>query len=476
MKVIKFGGTSIGTPDLFLKVAEIISSRSKKEFTIVVLSAIGGITDKLIDAIVFARNGNQKYIGILEEVKSTHYDFLSEVIAVNNQPQTKNQLDKLFMGLENKLKGVFLLQECSNRISDSIITFGELLSCTLSEGLLKSQGVDCEFHNATKLIRTNSNYGDAEVNFDVTNNLLQEWLKGLNQKQIPIVNGFTGSNENGYVTSLGRSGSDFTATIIGGALNASIVEIWTDVDGVLSADPKIVSSAITLDELNYNEASSLAVLGGKVIHPKTISPVEKQNVPVSILNTFNPEVKGTFIGSTNNQNDVDIKTITFLKNLSLISISETESIYRQRIHARLFGLLARLEIPIVAISKSADNQSFLFVIQSEFKQLFLEGIKSIFVLEIEKNSVGKINSRSDLSLVSVIGINQNIKSHIVGRMHDVLDNYGIQSLIFLDDPFSLNVSFVVNESEIEKTVNVLHEEFFRESITSVKENKVVNFA
>lgn len=476
MKVIKFGGTSIGVPDLFLRVAEIISSRSEKEFTIVVLSAIGGITDKLIDAIEYARRGNQKYIGILEEVKSTHYDFLSKAIAVDNQQQTKHQLDKLFKELENKLKGVFLLQECSNRISDSIITFGELLSCTLSEGLLKSQGVDCEFHNAAKLIRTNSNYGDAEVNFSVTNRLLQEWYNGLNQKHIPIVNGFTGSDENGHVTTLGRSGSDYTATIIGGALNASIVEIWTDVDGVLSADPKIVSSAITIDELSYNEASSLAVLGGKVIHPKTIAPVEKQNVPVSILNTFNPEVKGTFIGSTNNQNDVDIKTITFLKNLTSIGIYEMGSIYGQKILARLFGLLARLEIPIVAISKSANDQSILLIVQSEFEQLFIEEIKSEFVLEIEKNFIGNINSRSNLSLVSVIGISQNTKSPIVGRIHDVLDNYGIQSLIFLDDPCSLNISFIVDASEVEKTVNVLHEEFFGESITSVKENKVVNFA
>ena len=476
MKVIKFGGTSIGTPDLFLRVTEIISSRSKKEFTIVVLSAIGGITDKLIDAIEFARRGNQKYIGILEEVKSTHYDFLSKAIAVDNQQQTKHQLDKLFKELENKLKGVFLLQECSGRTSDSIVTFGELFSCTLLKGLLKSQGVDCEFHNATKLIRTNSNYGDAEVNFSVTNRLLQQWYNGLNQKQIPIVNGFTGSNENGYVTSLGRSGSDFTATIIGGALNASIVEIWTDVDGVLSADPKIVSSAITLNQLSYNEASSLAILGGKVIHPKTIAPVEKQNVPVSILNTFNPEVEGTFIGNANNQNDVAIKTVTFLKNLSSISISETESIYGQKILTRLFGLFAQLEIPIVAISKSANDQSILLIVQSEFEQLFIEEIKSEFVLEIEKNFIGNINSRSNLSLVSVIGISQNVKSLIVGRIHDVLDNYGIQSLIFLDNLYSLNISFIVDALKVEKTVNVLHEEFFRESITSVKENKVVNFA
>jgi len=475
MKVIKFGGTSIGTPDLFFRVAEIISGRFKEEFTIVVLSAIGGITDKLINAIESSSNGNQKYIGILEEIKSIHYDSLSKVIAVNNQHQTKYQLDKLFSELENKLNKVFLLQECYGRISDSIVSYGELLSSTLLVELLKSQGINSEFHNAKKLIRTNSNYGNAEVDFSVANHLLREWYAGLNQNQIPVVNGFTGSDENGYITTLGRSGSDFTATIIGGALNASIVEIWTDVDGVLSADPKIVSSAITLDQLSYNEASSLAVLGGKVIHPKTIAPVEKQNVPISILNTFNPKVKGTFIGNADSQNDVEIKTITFLKNLLSISIYETESIYGQKIYSRLFGLLAQLEIPIITIIKSANGQSMSLIVQSEFEHLFLEKIKSEFIQEIEKNFIGNINSKNNLSLVSVIGISQNVKSLIVRRIHDVLDNYGIHSLIFLDDPYSLNISFIVDETEVEKTVNVLHEEFFGESITSAKESKAVNF-
>lgn len=476
MRVIKFGGTSIGTPKLFLSVAKIISNRWEKEFTIVVLSAIGGITDKLLEAIELADKGNQKYINILEEIKSLHYDFVSKVVAEDNRQQILNQINKLFIELENKLKGVFLLQECSNRISDSIVTFGELLSNSLLVGSLKSQGVECEFYDARKLIRTNANYGDAEVNFVVTNKLLQEWFNRLNKNHIPIVNGFTGSDENGHITTLGRSGSDYTATIIGGALNASIVEIWTDVDGVLSADPKVVPSAITLDQLSYNEASSLAVLGGKVIHPKTIAPVEKQNVPVSILNTFRPEVKGTFIGGINNQNDANIKTITYLKDLSSISIFESESKYGQIILFRLFGMLARLEIPVVTISKSAYKQSISFIVQSEYKHLFLEEIKREFISEIEKGFIGEVTSRSNLALISAIGISSDFNSLVVRRIHDVLENNGINSLMFLDDPCSLNFSFIVDALEIKKTVIVLHEEFFGESIALGKENKAVNFA
>lgn len=476
MRVIKFGGTSLGTSELFLSVAKIISDRSDKEFTIVVLSAIGGITDKLLETIELAGSGNQNYINLLENIKSIHYDFLSKVVDVKHYQQIQSQIKNLLVQLEDKLKGVFLLQECSNRISDSIVTYGEYLSNSIMVGALKSPGKECEFHDARELIRTNSNYGDAEVNFDVTNRLLKEWFAQLKKNQIPIVNGFTGSDENGHITTLGRSGSDFTATIIGGALNASIVEIWTDVDGVLSADPKVVSSAITLDELSYDEASSLAVLGGKVIHPKTIAPVEKQNVPVSILNTFKPEVKGTFIGRTNNQNDANIKTITYLKDLSSIGIFESESKYGQKILVRLFGMLARLEVPVVTISKSAYNQSISFVVQSEFEHLFLEEIKREFVLEIEKGFIGEITSRRNLALISAIGVGSDFNSLVVRRIHDVLENNGIKSLMFLDDPCSLNISFIIDALEVKKTVIVLHEEFFGEYIYSREENKVVNVA
>lgn len=476
MKVIKFGGTSIGASDLFLKVAKIISDRSEKEFTIVVLSAFGGITDKLLEAIKFAGKGNQKYIDILEEIKSIHYEFLSKVVTSGNRQQFLNQINNLFIELENKLKGVFLLQECSNRISDSIVTYGEYLSNCLMVCLLKSQGKESEFYDAKKLIRTNSNYGDAEVNFAATNHLLQEWFNRLDQDHIPIVNGFTGSDENGHITTLGRSGSDYTATIIGAALKASIVEIWTDVDGVLSADPKVVSSAITLHQLSYNEATSLAVLGGKVIHPKTIAPVEKQNVPVSILNTFRLEARGTFIGRINNQNDANIKTITYLKGLSSISIFEPESKYCQIILFRLFGMLARLEIPVFTISKSAYKQSISFIVQSEYEHVFLEEIKREFVLEIEKGFISEATSRNNLALISAIGINSNFNSLVISRIHDVLENNGIKSLMFPYDPCSLNFSFIIDESEVNKTVIVLHKKFFEEYIYSKKESKVVNVA
>lgn len=466
MKVIKFGGSSIGTPERFINVAKIISGKAEKDNIIVVLSAIGGITDKLLEAIKFASTGDSCYTDILEEIESVHFHFLSKVVTGKHQQETLIHLNKIFGGLIEKLKGVSLLKECSPRIWDSIVPCGEYLSNILMISTLKSFGLTSQFHDARNLIRTDSNYGDATVNFNSTNRLIREWFKSLGKNQIPIVNGFTGANEKGDTTTLGRSGSDFTATIIGGALNASIVEIWTDVNGVLTADPKLVPSAISLDELGYNEASSLALLGGKVIHPKTIAPVEKENVPISILNTFRPEARGTLIGKITGQNELGIKTITYLHGISSISIFELESKYSQKFFARLLGLIARLEIPIITISKAAYNQSVSFIVQSEFQNYFLEEINREFVLEIDNGFIGKIISKSNLSLISAIGVGGEYYSSVIRKIHDVLENNSITSNMFLNDPGASNISFIVDEEDVKKTVGSLHKEFFEENLAA----------
>ncbi len=463
MKVIKFGGSSIGSPERFLNVSKIIISKIKTDYSIVVLSAIGGITDKLLDAIELASGGDPKYVDAFEEIKTVHNNFVSEIIPPQFQQEAKNKIESLLKRLHEKLNGVYLLNECSSRISDSIVTYGEYLSNNLMVYLLRSEGVNCDFSDARNLIRTDSDYGDAHVKFTVTNELLQKWYHSLDKNTIPIVNGFIGSDAHGHITTLGRSGSDFTATIIGGALEADLVEIWTDVDGVMTVDPRIVPAAVTLNELNYNEASSLAVLGGKVIHPKTISPVERHNVPVNIRNTFRPEIDGTFIGSTKIESEAGIKTITYLNGLSSITIYESESRYGHKILARLFGLLSRLDIPIITISKSAYNQTICLIVKNKYEELVLENIKLELVLEIEKGIIGEIVSKKNLSIVSAIGVNENNISHVSRKIYDVLENSGIKEINFLNDPASLNISFVVEENEVNKTIADLHEEFFTKS-------------
>jgi aspartokinase/homoserine dehydrogenase 1 len=460
MIVIKFGGTSIGTPERFLNVSKIISSKVKSENAIIVLSAIGGITDDLLDTIGSASRGDAGYLSVFEKIRSVHYDFLARLIPPRFLSEASDKTESILIRLEEKLNGVFLLNECSSRISDSIITGGEYLSNNLLVYLLRSRGINCCFYDAADLIRTDSNHGDARVNFPVTNALLQKWYSDLDKNIIAIVNGFTGSDDHRHITTLGRSGSDFTATIIGGALKADLVEIWTDVDGVLTVDPKIVPAAETLNALNYSEASSLAVLGGKVIHPKTIYPVERQNVPVNIRNTFRPDVEGTYIGSLKIESEFGIKTITYLKGLSSITIYESESKYGHKLLARLFGLLARLDIPIITIGKSAYNQTISLIVKNDYRELFLENIKMEFMLEIENGIIGEIRSKSDLAIVSAIGVNANNIPHISRKIYDVLENGGVNEINFLNDPASLNISFVVEENYVNKTISDLHEEFF----------------
>jgi len=464
MRVIKFGGTSIGTPECFLNVVQIISERGKKDDIIVVLSAIGGVTDKIINAINLAKTGSKDYQIEFDEIKLIHNNFLSKVVSGQFLIPAEEKLNRLLTNLFEKLKGVFLLNECTPRVSDSIITLGEYLSCSLLVNSLKSFGKEAEFYDACGFIKTNSSFGDAIVNFELTDALIQNKFNSLKRNHIPIVNGFTGSDENGQITSLGRNGSDYSATIIGGALKAGLVEIWTDVDGVLSADPKLVAEAYTLDELSYEEAGSLAVLGGKVIHPKTIVPVEKQNVPISILNTFRPGGKGTYIGKAGHSNGAGIKTITYLKGISIVSVNELEPGFAQKIFLRLFSLISRLDLPIITMSKSTTHQSISFVTHQDFAQYFVDEIKKEFVLETANKYIGDISWSNSLALISAIGITPESNSTVTRKILDTLETQKITAMMFLNDPNSQNISFIVNHAEVKKTITVLHGEFFRNKV------------
>ncbi|MEW6702071.1 MAG: aspartate kinase, partial [Bacteroidota bacterium] len=312
--------------------------------------------------------------------------------------------------------------------------------------------------------RTDSNFGDAVVNFELTNKLIQNKFSTLQKNLIPVVNGFTGSDENGDTTSLGRSGSDYTATIIGAALKVDLVEIWTDVDGVLSADPKIVDDAQTLDELSYEEANNLALLGGKVIHPKTIVPAEKQNVPISILNSLRPEGRGTYIGKNGFTNGDGIRTITYLQGLSRVDVNELESRHAQNIFLRLFSLISRLGIPIITINKSATHQSISFITHAEVAHYFYGEIKREFSLDEENGYIGNISRSNNLALISAIGCKPEYNSSITKKIYDTLEEKNIEPVMFFNDPSALNISFIVSQSEVKNTIAVLHEEFFQNKL------------
>ena len=363
-----------------------------------------------------------------------------------------------------KLRGVYLLSECSRRVSDSIISIGEDLSKNILVGALNSKGLTAEALDAAELIKTNSNFGEADVDFDLTNRLILEKFSHRKVSAIPVVNGFTGSNSSGDITTLGRSGSDYTATIIAGALKADVVEIWTDVDGVLSADPKIVPEASTLSELSYEEAAELAYLGAKVIFPKAMAPVEKEGIPILVLNTFQPEHPGTFIGRTYDDADAGVRAITYLQDLSLVCLNDIEPEYNLIILSRLFGLLARLELPVILLNQSASNQSICFVTLAKRISVLLSDIQKEFKLELETGKAGRITFRNDVTVISAVGKKFESHSNLLRRIFETLDNKEIKSLMFLNSSSHKNVSFVIEKSETKKTVTALHETFFRNRV------------
>ncbi len=461
MKVIKFGGSSIGTVERFNKVIKIVSKKQEKEKIIVVLSAIGGITDRLINAVDLARAGKKEYRDVFEEIGLVHYMFLDKLVSKWKQAHARLVISTILSQLDEKLRGVFLLKECSPRTSDSIISTGEYLSKSILAAALNSGGITAESLDAADFIKTDSNFGEAEVDFNTTNELIKTKFEGIKQGVIPVVNGFAGSNSAGEITTLGRSGSDYTATIIAGALNADAVEIWTDVDGVLSADPKIVPEASTLSELSYEEASELAYLGAKVIFPKAMAPVENAGIPIIVLNTFQPEHPGTFIGKTFDDGGGGVKAVTYLQELSLVCLNEISAEYNLIVISRLFALLARLELPVILLNQSASNQSICFVTLSKQISVLLNEIKKEFKLELETGRAGRITFRNDVTVVSAVGKRFDSHSALLRLVFETLDNNGIKSLMFLNSSTHKNVSFVIERPDAKRTVAALHGAFFQ---------------
>jgi len=461
MRVIKFGGTSIGTVERFRNVIRIIIERAEKDRIAVVISAIGGITNKIIKAIDLAKEGNEDYRNILAEINKTHYEFLEPLVTGPNYFETKLIVDTILSQLEKLLKGIILLKECSPRVSDSVVTIGEYLSKSILAAALESAGVRTVRLDAVELIKTDSNFGEAEVDFEITNQLIRDKFASITPISIPVINGFTGSNKAGEITTLGRSGSDYTATIIAGALHADVVEIWTDVDGVLSADPKIVPEASTLSELSYEEAAELAYLGAKVIFPKAMAPVEKAGIPILVLNTFQPEHPGTFIGRTYDDGDAGVRAITYLQDLALVCINDIAPEYNLIIISRLFGLLARNELPVILLNQSASNQSICFVTLAGRINGLLREIQKEFKFEIESGKAGRITFRNDVTVISAVGKKFESHSNLLRKIFVTLDNNDIKSLMFINSSSHKNVSFVIEKSEMQKTVTALHEAFFR---------------
>ena len=459
MQVLKFGGTSVANADNINKVVEIVREKCKKEKTVVVVSALGGITDLLLSSAIQASEGNEEYKEMLAMIEQRHMDAVKQLIPVTNQSQLLSLVKKCCNELEDICNGVFLLREITNRTKDRVASYGEWLSSRIISAKFESDGVNNLWKDAKELIVTNSVYTSAEVDFLQTDQRINEYFKA-NDAELYILPGFIAADKNGITTTLGRGGSDFTAAVLASALNVKRLEIWTDVSGMMTADPRLTSNARIIPCISYQEAMELSHFGAKVIYPPTIQPVMGKNIPVWIKNTFAPEDEGTLIESTTRQNGNIVRGISSINNMSLISLEGSGMVGIPGFSKRLFEALSNEKINVILITQSSSEHSICVGIESASVEKAKQAVDKAFTDEIALQKVEPLKVETDLSIVALVG--ENMKSHpgISGRMFSAMGRNGVNIRAIAQGSSEKNISSVISTKDVKKAINVLHEEFF----------------
>ena len=453
MKVLKFGGTSVGCAENIQRVKEILMGQT--DDVIVVVSALGGITDKILSAAKMAAIGTGYFQAELTEINTRHFEVIEKLFEAERQSEIKEQVLVLLEELGRIINGVSLIGELTPKTLDKIGGFGERLSSLIISQYIPS----AKWFDSSKLIRTNSNFGKATVEFSVTNQQIRSAFSSFTG--IAIVPGFISSNEAGEYTTLGRGGSDYTGAILAAALDVESLEIWTDVNGFMTADPRVISKAYTIKTLSYSEAMELSYFGAKVIYPPTILPVYQKGIPVRIKNTMEPEAEGTLITASElNGKDLPIKGISSISNITLITIQGLGMVGVAGISARLFGALARQNINVILISQASSENSISFAIDSSSSSKAEQAIRQEFEREIEQDQINKITIEENLAVVAIVGENMKHATGIAGKLFNTIGKNGINIIAIAQGASELNISWVVKLSDLRKTLNVVHESFF----------------
>lgn len=464
MKVLKFGGSSVATPARIKSVIEIVKPYLKAEVA-VVFSAFGGVTDILISVSKLALEGKVEYKVKLAELEKRHLDAVRELVGVQKQSSILAQVKFLINELDDVLHGVFLVKERTPRTLDYIMSFGERLSAYIIAEACKDQGLPTEFLDARNVVRTDNNFGYAKVDFEVTNKLIAEYFK--HHDGVQIITGFVGSSETGETTTLGRSGSDYTAAIFAGALRASSLEIWTDVDGMMTADPRLVKKAFTVPQMSYEEAMELSHFGAKVIFPATMQPAMVNRIPIWIKNTFNPTFEGTVIHA-DSKNGKLIKGISSMNGISLLNVQGSGLLGVVGVSMRLFATLAREKVNVILISQASSEHSICFAVDNSHAQMAKHAIEKEFQFEIRNEEIDEVQVVSELSIVAVVGDGMKHSPGTSGRMFNALGNNGVNVMAIAQGSSERNISAVIRQVDAAKALNALHEAFF------LSDRKVLN--
>ncbi len=453
MKVLKFGGSSVGTPECILKVKNIVEGQS--EASIVVVSAFQGVTDQLVSVSQMACERDEGYKTLLNEIEQRHYNAVRELFQVNQQSTILAGIKVLINELDETLHGVYLLQDLTQKTQDTISGFGERLSAFI---------ISLKINNAylvevRDLIKTDSNFGKARVLFSQSNHLIEEHFKSL--KKYAIVPGFIASNEKGETTTLGRGGSDYTAAILAAAVDASVLEIWTDVDGFMTTDPRKVKKAYAIEYLSYAEAMELSHFGARVLYTPTIQPVLKKRIRIHIKNTFAPEKKGTLIGTQEIvQNQSPIKGISSIDQVDLITLQGSGMVGVTGTSMRLFTALAKRNINIILITQASSEYSISFAIHPDGTREAEQGIREEFLHEIETLHSIRVLVEKDLSVIAIVGERMRHTPGISAKLFQSLGRNGINVIGIAQGSSELNISVIISNHSLRKALNVIHEGFF----------------
>ncbi|GHT84983.1 bifunctional aspartate kinase/homoserine dehydrogenase I [Bacteroidia bacterium] len=454
MKVMKFGGTSVGSAESILKVKAIVEA--VQEPVIVVVSALGGITDQLLNTSKLAAQGEYTYEKEYNQIVSRHIELVEAVIV---DPAIRNYLLKqvvsLLDELENILKGVCLVRDLSQKTSDIIVSYGERLSSLIVSNVISG----AQLFDAREFIKTEKQFKKHIVDFEVTNRLIRKIFAEL--PEISVVPGFISQDEStGDTSNLGRGGSDYTASILAAALDAHILEIWTDVDGFMTADPKIISSAYVIQDLSYIEAMELSNFGAKVIYPPTIFPVFHKSIPILIKNTFNPDSQGTYISKNNKNGGKSIKGISSIADTCLITVQGLGMVGVIGVNYRIFRALSKAGISVFMVSQASSENTTSFAVKNESEELSVKVLTEEFKLELAQGEINDIKSESGLATVAIVGENMKRTPGIAGKLFGTLGRSGISVIACAQGASETNISFVIDSRYLRKALNSIHDSFF----------------
>ncbi|MCW5517423.1 bifunctional aspartate kinase/homoserine dehydrogenase I [Muriicola sp. Z0-33] len=462
MKVLKFGGTSVANSENISRVQKIVAAASSEQ-TAVVVSALGGTTDLLLQAADLAASQQGDHKEILKEIERRHIVTIKELLPIQAQSAVLSKIKSQLNKLEALLDGANMVGEVTAKLSDKIVSHGELLSAHIISDYFQTSGLDAIFADSRELIKTDNAFGKAAINFELTNANCIAFFQEAKQKII-VLPGFVSSSVSGEPTTLGRGGSDYTAAVIAAALDAEELQIWTDVSGMYTANPKLVKQAKALSELSYEEAMELSHFGAKVLYPPTIQPVFTKGIPILIKNTFDPQAKGTKIARNENTNGKTVRGISNIPNIALLSLEGPGMIGIPGISKRFFEVLSTAEISVVLITQASSEHSICVGVADEDADKAAAKINEAFEFEMSTGKLLPVVVEKKLAIIALVG--DNMKSHqgLSGKMFSALGKNNVNIRAIAQGASERNISAVINGTDVKKALNTLHEAFFEDNV------------